>query len=221
MWLFAALECLHAIHLLHAVCSGLEEILERSVQAGDGDMNRWSAVPSAHERSVDVADVDNATSSMERSITYASPFLTDSPMWSAEIAWETPDCEPTAEGAPGMLSTRLPCPFAQLAAVLLFEIAMNTSTRYSRGSASKLLLGALCAGVAFVAGYERLYASSLDRSVDFSLMLSSAENLCLPLHLILQIFLESAHGQQLCKDHFQRTGRRRRCSGERRAIKAQ
>jgi len=219
MWLFAVLESVHAIHLLHAVCTGLEEVLERS-----SDDDRWSTFNSSHEGRA--AEVDNATSLMPRSITYLPPSPIEPHACSSEFAWEKQDCESvagwsTAEGPAEMLSTALLSPFAQLAAVLLFELIMNTSTRYSRSRTSKALLGALFAVVASVAGYERMYASPLDRSFDLSRMLSSAENLCLPLHLVLQIILESAHGQQLCREHLQRTGRTRRCSGERRASKSQ
>lgn len=87
-------------------------------------------------------------------------------------------------------------PLPQLVAVLLFEVAMNTSTRFSRGATSKVLLGVFCVGVASTALHQRMLASSLDNGSDVSLILSTAENLCLPLHLALQIFLETAHGRQ-------------------------
>ena len=222
MWFLTVLESLHAIHLLHAVCSGLEDILARSA-AQDAAGAAWSAALSNHKRNT--ADVANAT----LSTTSLLPELFESPACASELLLLEPDCERDwheAEG-PDSLSILL-CPFAQLAAVLLFEIAMNTSTRFSRGFTSKVLLGILCAVAAFAAGYERVYASLIGsggvgggRGVDLSLMLSSAENLCLPLHLSLQIFLETAQGQQLCKEHFRRSGRRRWCCGERRADKLQ
>lgn len=271
-WAFTALESLHALHLLHAVCSGVDDVL---VHAGAllQAPGTWHVL---HDHGADAdagASLANATTLTtavlahhgwgqsdgtvglqllpeQRSVaaahgncsaaaTYAcsAPAGVDEKDGNQLVGgwlFEAGSHKPADRGSLGHQVV-----LAQLGTVVLFEALMSVNGGAVRGAAAKTWLVLILAGAhrslthlshtrplsartshlthlpLFLSGVACAHVLLPDDSgADLSQWLSSAENLCLPLHLTLQILQTTARGRERCKEHLKRTGRRRRCSGD-------
>ena len=239
MW-FTLLEGLHLVHLLHAICSGVEDLLMAAHEPPNGNdpaVTGFKTVPTMgnatllYEWNTDrlqtngtmfkvhpsLTELGTASCSAGGGIDTWADQLSCSSQWSGHCGAGQPAV--AAHGswvAAAQERSPLLGPLGQLVAVVIFEAAVSANVGgYSRGSASTALLGVIATGCVCVAGYQSFVLGSAHLDLQ-----NSVDNLCLPLHLVLQILQDTAHGKNWCEEHFRRTGRRRRCSGERKKARS-